>query len=98
MTLKERLDSLREKVKGKIKPESSQEELDEINGMLTELDEVEKSHGDLVTENAKFKDTIVRMVTTQGDDNPPPADPNGSNPRSMDQFIKDFEKENKKEN
>ena len=95
---KEKVDSLRAKLKAHIKPESSQEELDEINGMLTELDEVEKSHGDLVTANAKFKDTIVRMVTTQGDDNPPPADPNGGNPRSMEQFIKDFEKENKKEN
>lgn len=94
---KEKVDSLRAKLKAHIKPESSKDELDEINGMLTELDELEKSHGDIVTENAKFKDTIVRMVTTQGDDKTPPTDPNGGNPRSMEQFIKDFEKENKKE-
>ena len=95
MTLKERLDSLREKVKGKIKPESSAEELDEYNGLLAEIDEIEKEHNNVVTENTKFKDTIVRMALTQGDDNTPPSDPAGNKPRSMEQFIEDFKKDNK---
>ena len=95
MTFKERLDSLREKVKGKIKPESSAEELDEYNGILAELDEIEKDHDGVLTENTKFKDTIVRMALTQGDDNTPPSDPAGNKPRSMEQFIEDFKKDNK---
>lgn len=95
MNFKEQLDSLRAKVKSHIKPESTEEELGELNGMLGELDELEKSHNDVVTENAKFKDTIVKMVTTQGDDKPPQDDPNGGKPRSIEKFIDDFEKEHK---
>ena len=97
MSFQEQLNSLREKIKGKIKPESTEEELGELNGILGELDEMEKSHNDLVTENAKFKDTIVKMVTTQGDDKPPQDDPSGSKPRTLGKFIEDFEKEHKED-
>ena len=96
MSFKKQLDSLRAKVKSHIKPESSQEELDELNGMITDIDNVEKEYDSLSQENAKFKDKIVNMVLNQGDDKPP-QDPSGSKPRSMEEFIKDFEKEHKEE-
>lgn len=95
MSFKDSVNSLREKIKGHIKPESSKEELEELNGMLASLDDMEKVHDELGVENAKFKDTIVKMVTSQGDDNPPPSDPSGSKPKSMEQFIEDFQKQNK---
>ena len=94
MTLKERLDSLRTKVKAKIKPESTPEELDEYNGILGELDEIENEHNNVITENTKFKDTIVRMALTQGDSKTP-EDPEGSKPSDINQFLADFEKEHK---
>ena len=94
MTLKERLDSLRAKVKAKIKPETSAEELDELNGILGELDEIENEHNNVITENTKFKDTIVRMALTQGDGKTP-DEPEGSNPTDMNQFLAKFEQEHK---
>lgn len=96
MSFKEQLDSLRNKVKGHIKPESAQEELDELNGMLADIDNVEKEYESLSQENAKFKDKIVNMVLNQGDDKPP-QDPSGSKPKSMEEFINNFEKEHKEE-
>ena len=97
MSFKEQLDSLRNKVKGHIKPESAQEELDELNGMLADIDNVEKEYDSLSQENAKFKDKIVNMVLNQGDDKPPREDHNGSKPRSIEEFINNFEKEHKEE-
>ena len=96
MSFKEQLDSLRNKVKDHIKPESAQEELNELNGMLADIDNVEKEYESLSQENAKFKDKIVNMVLNQGDDKPP-QDPSGSKPKSMEEFINNFEKEHKEE-
>lgn len=97
MSFKEKLDSLRQRVKDKIKPDSSEEELKELNSILADLDNVETDFNNLSQENAKFRDKIVNMVLNEGDDKPPHDDPNGSKPRSMEEFIKDFEKENKEE-
>ena len=55
MTFKEKLDSLRAKAKARIKPESSEEEINESNGILAELDEIEKDYEAQSQENAKFK-------------------------------------------
>ena len=95
MTIKERLDSLRAKIKSKIKPETTQEDLEEYNGLLSELDEIETSYNSLSEEHGKFKDTIVRMVLNQGDGKKPAPESEDSKPRSMEQFISDFENENK---
>ena len=95
MTLKERLDSLREKAKNRIKPESTQEEIDEYNGTISELDEIEKEHNEVVAVSAKYKDTIVKMVLNQGDGKTPEDDSEGSKPKSMDEFLADFKEKNK---
>ena len=95
MTLKERLDSLREKAKNRIKPESTQEEIDEYNGTISELDEIEKEHNEVVAVSAKYKDTIVKMVLNQGDGKTPEDDSEGSKPKNMDEFLADFKEKNK---
>lgn len=97
MTIKERLDSLRNIIKGKIKPESTQDELTELNSMLTELDEIEKDHNLVVEDSAKYKDTIVKMVLNQGDGKKPSDDSNGSEPKSMDEFLAEFKEEHKED-
>lgn len=97
MTLKERLDSLREKAKSRIKPESTQEEIDEVNGIISALDEIEKEHNEVVAVSAKYKDTIVNMVLNQGDSKTPNEDPDGGKPKDMNEFLADF-KEKHKEN
>lgn len=87
MTFQEQIIALKEKVKAKIKPESSEDEIQEINGLLAEMDSLETTHNELVTENAKFKDTIVRMVTNQGDGNKPRDDTDGSKPKTIEECV-----------
>ncbi len=87
MTFQEQITALKEKVKAKIKPESSEDEIQEINGLLAEMDSLEATHNELVTENAKFKDTIVRMVTNQGDGNKPRDDTDGSKPKTIEECV-----------
>ena len=87
MTLQERIASLKAKFQAKIKPESSPEELDEINGLMTELDKVEKDHNAVVAENAKFKDTIVRMALNTGNSKQPEDESGGSNPKTIEECV-----------
>ena len=92
MTFQERIASLREKLKDKIKPESKKEELEEINGLIAELDDVEKDHNAVVAENAKFKDTIVKMVLKTGDGKEPEDESGGSKPKTIEECIAEVEK------
>ena len=87
MTFKERLDALREQVKAQIKPESSKEEIEKVNATSAELDELEKEHNAVVAENAKFKDTIVKMVTTEGNSDKPQDDPDDAKPKTIEEIV-----------
>lgn len=95
MTIKERLDSLRAKLKSRITAESKQEDIDEVNGLLSELDEIEKEHNDVVAVSAKYKDTIVNMVLNQGDGKKPKDDPDGSKPVDIEESLAKFKEEHK---
>ena len=97
MTIKERLDSLRAKLKSRITPESKQEEIDDINAQLSELDEIEKEHNEVVAVSAKYKDTIVNMVLNQGDGKKPNDDPDGSKPVDINESLAKFQEEHKGE-
>ena len=98
MTLAERLASLKAKLKAKIKPESSTEEINEINDLIKELDEVENSHNEVVTENAKFKDVIVRMALNTGDGKTPEDESGGSKPKTIEECVaEELEKQAKEE-
>lgn len=98
MTLAERLASLKTKLKAKIKPESSTEEINEINDLIKELDEVENSHNEVVTENAKFKDVIVRMTLNTGDGKKPEDESGGSKPKTIEECVaEELEKQAKEE-
>ena len=98
MTIQERLNALKEKIKSKIKDDSTPEELEELKGMLTELDEVETEHNKVVEVNAKYKDTIVGMVLNQGNGKAPgnPSDEE-SKPKSMDELLAEFEAKQEQE-
>ena len=87
MTFKEQFDALKGKIQAKIKADSAPEEIKEWNSMLAEFDSLEASHNEVVTENAKFKDTIARMVTTQGNGNKPGDDSLGSKPKSIEECV-----------
>lgn len=96
MTFKEKFDALKTKIQAKITTESTPEQIEEINGLVSELDELETSHNELVTESAKLKDTIVRMVSNQGNGNQPGDDATGSKPKTIEECVaEELEKEKK---
>ena len=87
MGFKETLEALKGKISAKITAESSQEEIDEINGFIADIDSLGASHEELVTEHAKAKDALVRMVTNQGDGNKPGDDSDGSKPKTIEECV-----------
>ena len=92
MTFKEQLDALKGRIQAKITSESSQEQIDEITGIANELDSLELSYNEAVQEQAKLKDTIVRMVQTQGSGKKPIDESQGSKPMTIDECIAEISK------
>ena len=93
MTFKERLESLKAKVNAKIGQESEASEIQEAQAFSAELDELAGDYDKVVQDNAKFKDTIVRMVSSQGNGETPPDDSTGSKPMTIEEaFAKVKEK------
>lgn len=92
MTFKERIQALKDKAKALIKPESTPEEIEAVNGLIAEYDALDTEHDGSLTENAKFKDTIVRLVATQGNDDTPKDDSDVSKTMSIEEAIAQVEK------
>ena len=87
MNFKEKIASLKKKVQSGIKPDSAPEELERLNGMVKELEEVEKEHNDTLAENAKFKDAIVRMSLNTGNGDKPEDESGGSKPKTIEECV-----------
>ena len=87
MSWKEQLQALKAKFQGKIKEDSSQEEIDEINGFITELDALDSTYNELEVEHAKTKTALVRMVVNQGSGDKPRDDTDGSKPKSIEECV-----------
>lgn len=105
MTIKERLDALRAKLKAKIKPESTADEISAIDAEMKELDFIEEEYNnlntkyaDLQTEHGKFKDVIVNMVLKQGNQETPVDDIDGSKPVTTEELLEKYQKEQDKQN
>lgn len=87
MNFKEKLDALRAEVKSQIKPDSSEEEITRVNGLSAQLDDLETEYNSVVTENAKFKDTIVKMVTTEGNSDKPKDETGDDKPKTIEEIV-----------
>lgn len=94
MGIKEKLDSLRARAKAQIKPESTKEEIEAYNEIIKEIDDIEKEHNDVLSVNAKYKDTIVNMVLKEGNSETPKDEEEGKAPQSMEEFLADFKAKN----
>ena len=94
MGIKEKLDSLRARAKAQIKPESTKEEIDAYNEIIKEIDDIEKEHNEVLSVNAKYKDTIVNMVLKEGNSETPKDEEEGKAPQSMEEFLADFKAKN----
>ena len=95
MNYKEKVESLKQRFQSKITPESTPEQIQEAQAYASELDELSSEYDRLVAENAKFKDTIVKMVTTQGDATPPKDDSMARESMSIEEAIAKISKEDK---
>lgn len=94
MGIKENLDSLRARAKAQIKPESTKEEIDAYNEIIKEIDDIEKEHNEVLSVNAKYKDTIVNMVLKEGNSETPKDEEEGKSPQSMEEFLAEFKAKN----
>lgn len=94
MGIKENLDSLRARAKAQIKPESTKEEIDAYNEIIKEIDDIEKEHNEVLSVNAKYKDTIVNMVLKEGNNETPKDEEEGKAPQSMEEFLAEFKAKN----
>lgn len=92
MNFKEQLEALKGKIQARITTESSADEINEINGYVEELNSLETSYNEVVTEQAKLKDTIVRMVSTQGSSDKPKDESSGSKPMTIEECIAEVSK------
>lgn len=88
MTFKEKTESLRTFLKGQIKEDMSADELEEYNKQIAGLDELDVEYEKSESEVAKFKDKIVNMVLTQGNDKAPEDEHDGSKPMSMEEAVR----------
>ena len=87
MNWKEQLDALKAKIQAKITTESSQEEIDEVNGIIADIDALDTDHNRLVEDHAKTKEAIVRMVLNQGSSDKPRDDTDGSKPKTIEECV-----------
>ena len=87
MTFKERIEALKGTFQAQINENSTAEEIQSINDKSAELDSLETAYNEVVADNAKFKDTIVRMVTTQGDGKQPKDGSDESKPKTIEECI-----------
>lgn len=91
MAFKSTLDSLKVKLQAMVTTDSSAEQIEQINGMISELDSLETDHTQLVDSEAKLKEVVVRMVQTQGNGDKPADDSTGSKPKSIDECVAEIQ-------
>lgn len=87
MNWKEQVDALKAKFQGKIKEDSSQEEIEEINSLIAEVDALDSAYNELEQEHAKTKSALVRMVVNQGSGDKPRDDVDGSKPKTIEECV-----------
>lgn len=87
MNWKDQVNALKAKFQSKVKEDSSQEEIDEINGLIAEVDALDTAYNELEQEHAKTKTALVRMVVNQGNGDKPKDDVDGSKPKTIEECV-----------
>ena len=88
-TWKEQVYALKERFQSKITAESSQEEIDETNGVIADVESLDTAYNALLEEHAKTKEALVRMVVNQGSSDKPGDESSGSKPKTIDECVAD---------
>ena len=87
LTFKEQVEALKGKFKSRITTEMSADEINAVNEDVASIEELDRSYDALVSENAKLKDTIVRMVSTEGNGSKPADESGGSKPKTIEECV-----------
>lgn len=95
MTFKEQVDALKAKISSRITDQSSQEEIDEVTGIVADIDALDSSYNELDQEHAKTKSALVRMVVNQGSSDQPKDESSGSKPKTIEECVAEVQKEGK---
>lgn len=92
MNWKESIDALKQKISAKITDKSTPEEIEEVNGIVGEIDALDTAYNELDSEHAKTKTALVRMVVNQGNGDNPKDDIDGSKPKTIEECVAEVEK------
>lgn len=96
MTFKEKVSQLKELAKSKmVKEDSSAEEIQAYTDYENSLNGLEEEYNKELEEKAKLKDTIVRLVSNQGDGKKPQEESGESKPRTLEEIIAEKQAEKK---
>ena len=87
MNWKEQIEALKGKLSSKLNSKSKQEEIDEINGLIADVDALDTTYNEISQEHAKTKEALVRMVVNQGSSDKPGDDSTGSKPKSIEECV-----------
>lgn len=84
--IKEKTGSIREFIKGLINSDMSKEQIDQCEGMVKQLDEIDQEDESKDKEIRECKDKIVSLIKTEGSNNPP--EDGEKKPRSLEEIAK----------
>ena len=88
MNMKEKVELIKEFLKNHITSDMDTETIKSYNDMIEQADAILDEHNDLEKELVSAKDTIVKLVKTQGNSNPPSdPTPQEKQPRGLEEIA-----------
>lgn len=87
MTYKEIISSVIGKFQSMITENSTVDEIDELQGLINEVQSLEPMFEEMDVERSKLKDKIIHMVRTQGSDETPVNASTGSKPMTIEECL-----------
>lgn len=91
-TVREKINSLINELKTQINAESTPEQIQVVETYSQQLEEISSAYDVLVEENAKIKDTLVRMVMNQGNSETPIDEVEEARPMTIEEVVAKFQK------
>lgn len=92
-----RVEALKQRFTSRITTESTADEINDLNDAAAEVDALNEQYQKSLEENAKLKETIVRMVQTSGNSETPADESGGSKPKTLEEIIAEEQAKQDKE-
>ena len=89
MKIQELIENLKSTLKDSIKDDMDVGTINKINQSIQDCDEILNEHSKVESELGECKNTIIKLVKTQGDANPPKETiPQEQQPRSLEEIAR----------